>query len=65
MCISSIRQIPSDRLASILHSQILKKNHSSLILEFNANEITIVEFIQESVFVNLKPFAEIESEFDV
>ena len=57
--------LPSDRLTSILHSQILKKTYSQLILEFNANEITIVEFIQESVFVRLKPFAEIESEFDV
>ena len=65
MCISSIRQIPSNKLAGILHSSILKKNHSWLILEFNANEIIIVEFIQESVFVRLKPFAEIESEFDV
>ena len=36
-----------------------------LILVFNANEIKIAEFIQESVFVRRNPCAEIESEFDI
>ena len=60
MCISSIRQTYKRSVFS--NSE---KKHSSLILEFKANEITIVEFIQESALVRLKPFAEIESEFDV
>ena len=65
MCISSIRQIPSDRITSIFAFPNSEKNHPQLILEFNANEIKTTEFIQESVFVHLKPFAEIVSEFDV
>ena len=58
MCISSIRQIPSDRLTYIFRSQILKE---SLI----ADSSKIVEFIQESVFMHRKPCAGIESEFNV
>ena len=42
-----------------------EKSYSPLVLVFNANEIKIVEFIQESVFMHRKPCAAIESEFDV
>ena len=66
---SSCAFLPSDRfhptdLLAFCIPKFWKKN-SWLILELNANESTIVEFIQEYVFVRLKPFAEIESKFDV
>ena len=60
ICISSVRQIPSDRLTYIFRSQILKVQFIA-----DSNKIEIVEFTQESVFMGRKPCAELESEFDV
>ena len=66
MCISTVRQVPSDRLTYIFRTQILKEPFQCfLILVFNANKIKIAEFTQESMFMQRKPCAEIESEFDV
>ena len=42
-----------------------EKSYSPLVLVFNTNEIKIVEFTQESLFMRRKPCAAIESEFDV
>ena len=60
MCISFVRQIPSDKLTSIFDFQILKKVFIADVV-FNTNKIRIAEFIQETVFVPRKPCAEIES----
>ena len=56
MRISSVQQIPSDRLTYIFRLQILKEL-------FKANKIKILEFIQEYVFMQRKPCVEIENEF--
>ena len=60
ICISSVRQIPSDRLTYIFRSQILKEQFIA-----DSNKIEIVEFTQESVFMGRKPCGELESEFGV
>ena len=64
MHISSVQQIPSDRLTYIFRLQILKEPFK-LILVFKGNKIKIVEFTQEYVFMRRKPCAERENEFDV
>ena len=59
--------IPSNRFhaTDLLTYFVYKfwKSHSKLILLFKANKIKIVEFIQEYVFMQRKPCAEIENKF--
>ena len=65
ICIYSVRQIPSDKLTNIFHSQILKKPFIADILAFNSNKIKIVDFTQEFVFVRKNLVLGIENEFNV
>ena len=58
MFISSVRQIPPDRLTYIFRSQILEKPFIADLV-FNVNKIKIVEFTQESIFARRKPCSEI------
>ena len=59
----SDRFLPTDLLTYFVRKFL--KSHLKLILVFTANKIKIVEFTQESVFMRRKPYAEIESKFDV